>query len=165
MIFVLCGDDTASRRSSPLVLSTMSSAQDEKIEGVHHCTFANCDFYSCRKDRVKRHIQDVHERKRAICECGAEITQSVLSRHRNESCPARGKNKIKNKKSKASNKPANVTNQPINDVQTGKIEINYRMEQSDGALVITHDDIIINGIKLSLVPHELTKIENYEGKF
>lgn len=137
----------------------MSSMQDQNNDVIHQCT--DCVYSSCRKKRVERHYRDVHQKQRKICECGASITTSVFSRHKKESCPLQGKNLNKKKKRKMTEQPANEL-----DVQNGKIEINYRMEKSaDGVLVFSHDEIIINGIRMSLVPHELTNNENCEGKF
>lgn len=44
------------------------------------------------------------------------------------------------------------------DVASGTLQFNYRINKSnDGNLIITHDDIIINGIQMSLVPSAIVE--------
>lgn len=126
-----------------------------------------CDYTSCRKDRVKRHLLGVHLSKKAPCECGTLITPSVLGRHQRESCTFYKNNPhlLKKRGQKRRISSDLIQDKKDVDVKTGKFEFNYRIDTSDnGELVITHDEIIINGIQMTLVPSAMIKdnIQNDE---
>lgn len=115
----------------------------------------------CRKDRVQRHLRQVHLKERAVCECGTLITASVLGRHQKESCtfyennPHLLKTQDRERREASSNL---VQDKKDVDVKTGKVEFNYMIDTSDnGELIITHDEIIINGIQMTLVPNAMIK--------
>lgn len=116
---------------------------------MHQCSV--CNYSSNRKDYVTRHIRDVHENKRVICECGKKITASILQRHKTSSCALR-KNFTKSSK-KNETKTSENGNQ--SDETRGAICFNYTITSAEGNMVIDHDDIIINGIPMALVPRSM----------
>lgn len=109
-----------------------------------------CKYKSFRVDHVKRHINTVHEKKKIVCECGASISPPVLNRHKTTSCPL-----------KKSDAPK------MNDgTVSGQCRFNYKVITSaDGMCTITYDDIVINGIKMSLTPVAAAGNGVLQGKY
>lgn len=104
-------------------------------------------FTSLRSDHMKRHISTVHLNKKAVCECGARISPPVLNRHKRTSCP------LKKRNASASERIVQSSDGSV----SGKCEFNYKIVTSaDGMSTrITYDDIVLNGIKMKLVPVEV----------
>lgn len=126
-------------------------SNSEPAKTMHQCSL--CNYSSNRKDRVTRHIRDVHENKRVMCECGKKITASILQRHKTSSCSLR-KNLTKVSKK---NGTKTFENRNEADETRGAFCCNYTIKSAEGSTVIEHDDILINGIPMALVPRSMVE--------
>lgn len=147
-----------------LIMSCMQIGSDPETPGSNSIKIYNCDkctYKSIRLDRVNRHVSTVHNKKKALCECGKLISPSVLSRHKKESCSLRLNRANFPKKTKA-----NKHDEVKCGVETGTIQCKYQIHTSDDGLVtITHDKIMINGIQMTLVPVTQPECNAPQGTF
>lgn len=58
----------------------------------HKCGL--CKYRASRKDSLKRHIAQKHNKERKHCECGTFVAPSGMARHKKSSCSLRKQSQV-----------------------------------------------------------------------
>lgn len=148
------------------------------------CSEEHCDYTTTRPDNLKRHVENVHQQKREICECGTSLCSTSLKRHKKNHCPQNKKSIGDTKKSMDRNR-AKFSNAKVEKViidrkyqrsvcfpvvntekktsmnnngmlkSHKKLTIEVTVEQlEDGHISIAHSPIKVGEFDLTLVPTE-----------
>lgn len=98
-----------------------------------------CEYQTDRSENLNRH-KKTHSKERIQCDCGKLLSEGALWRHKKNACPM-----------KFTKKSPVVGYDGLND-KIVKVETNVRVQQKDGQVLFQHDPIVIDGIRLVLIP-------------